>query len=303
MANARGQTTDKTHLSIDQAEVRGFLHRDYIAHCFRWSHICKYLNEKNRYKKARILDVGCGKDMPLAKTLMTSRMSPEFYLGVDFNKMDVPEMFLHTKFQPRLWAPLDFSKCYLDNYNDPEYTQFNYTACLEVLEHVEPWKAIKILRQIPHLTTDSAISWFSTPCYDEKVGAAKNHVNEMTYHAFGALLEDCGYKILKHWGTFASIKDYKHELEVNNYLDIFEKLRDYYDTNVLATIFAPCFPANARNVLWETQYVGKLHLKERRFTPIIHQEGRWGSSESWRELRHIKVQEEDMNEEPMTKVL
>jgi len=37
MANARGKEIDNTHLSIDQAEARGFLHRDYIAHCLRWS--------------------------------------------------------------------------------------------------------------------------------------------------------------------------------------------------------------------------------------------------------------------------
>ena len=37
---------DKTHLSCDQAEERGFLHRDYIAHCLRWSHIVKHLGNK-----------------------------------------------------------------------------------------------------------------------------------------------------------------------------------------------------------------------------------------------------------------
>ena len=35
MANARGKEIDNTHLSIDQAEARGFIHRDYIAHCLR----------------------------------------------------------------------------------------------------------------------------------------------------------------------------------------------------------------------------------------------------------------------------
>ena len=43
MANARGKKVDTTYLSIDNAEERGFLHRDYIAHCLRWSHVVKYL--------------------------------------------------------------------------------------------------------------------------------------------------------------------------------------------------------------------------------------------------------------------
>ena len=63
MANARGKEIDNTHLSIDQAEERGFIHRDYIAHCLRWTHVAKYLHLKSRYKKASILDIGCGKDM------------------------------------------------------------------------------------------------------------------------------------------------------------------------------------------------------------------------------------------------
>ena len=44
MANARGKEIDNTHLSIDQAEERGFIHRDYIAHCLRWTHVAKYLH-------------------------------------------------------------------------------------------------------------------------------------------------------------------------------------------------------------------------------------------------------------------
>ena len=82
-----GRTIDKTHLSIDQAEDRGFLHRDYIAHCLRWSHIVKHLQQKKRYKKARILDIGCGKEMPLIKTLYTMKMTPKEYIAIDINKI------------------------------------------------------------------------------------------------------------------------------------------------------------------------------------------------------------------------
>ena len=69
MANARGKEIDNTHLSIDQAEARGFIHRDYIAHCLRWTHVSKYLHLQARYKTARVIDIGCGKDMPLALSL------------------------------------------------------------------------------------------------------------------------------------------------------------------------------------------------------------------------------------------
>ena len=104
----------------------------------------------------------------------------------------------------------------------------------------------------------------------------------MTYQAFGSLLEEMGYKILNHWGTFASIKDYKKQL--NGLEDTFDKLREYYDSNYLATIFAPLFPEYSRNCIWETQYVGKLTNEERQFPHITKIEGRLGSSERWREI-------------------
>ena len=279
MANARGKEIDNTHLSVDQAEERGFLHRDYIAHCLRWTHVAKYLNLKSRYKTASILDIGCGKDMPLAKMLMTMRMAPQYYLGVEYNQIEIPKMFEKTKFKPNIVSGMDFTKLgELGN-------GFNYSVCFEVLEHVEPMKAIEILHHLPKFLKSESVSWFSTPCWDEKVGAADNHVNEMTYVAFGSLLEEMGYKILNKWGTFASLKDYKHKLLHNlDWNILFTKLSGYYDTNYLSTIFAPMFPEYSRNCLWETQYVGKLKLEERQFTQITQLEGRLGSSAKWRDI-------------------
>ena len=280
MANARGKEIDNTHLSIDQAEARGFIHRDYIAHCLRWTHVSKYLHLQARYKTARIIDIGCGKDMPLARMLYTSRLAPEKYLGIEYNKMEIPDMFKNSSFKPDLVSGVDFTTVVIEKM----MTTFNYSTCFEVLEHVEPIKAIAILDHLPQFLTEDAVSWFSTPCWDEKVGAAANHVNEMTYDAFGSLLEEMGYKILMHWGTFASIKDYKDELPRYELKEAFDRLREYYDSNYLATVFAPLFPHKARNVLWETQYVGKLKIEERKFKPINKLEGRLGSSDKWRDL-------------------
>ena len=290
MANERGKEIDNTHLSIEQAEARGFIHRDYIAHCLRWTHVAKYLHLQARYKSARIIDIGCGKDMPLVRMLYTSRLAPKQYLGIEYNKMEIPDMFKNSSFKPELISGTDFTKIAHDpsvhlKMTDGHYAcgyEFNYSTCFEVLEHVEPIKAIEILQHLPKFLSENSVSWFSTPCWDEKVGAAAIHVNEMTYQGFGSLLEEMGYKILKHWGTFASIKDYKKQL--NGLEDTFAKLREYYDSNYLATIFAPLFPEYSRNCIWETQYVGKLTNEERQFPHITKIEGRLGSSERWREI-------------------
>lgn len=286
MANARGKAIDNTDLSIDQAEARGFIHRDYIAHCLRWTHVAKYLHLRGRFAVADVIDIGCGKDMPLARMLMTSRIAPRSYLGIEYNKFEMPEMFAKTKFKPNIATGIDFTDMKEIPYeqNLPGgLSKFNYSTCFEVLEHVEPAKCIAILDHLPNFLRPCSISWFSTPCYDEKVGAAKNHVNEMTYECFGSLLEEMGYKIHNHWGTFASIKDYKDQLTTPQE-EMFKELREYYDSNYLSTIFAPLFPAYSRNCLWETEYVGKLTLEERQFPAIKTLEGVLGSSEYWREI-------------------
>tara|TARA_Y100001963_G_scaffold42750_1_gene59902 strand:+ start:7514 stop:8362 length:849 start_codon:yes stop_codon:yes gene_type:complete len=277
MANARGKEIDNTHLSIDQAEARGFIHRDYIAHCLRWTKIAKDLNLGGKYKEADIIDVGCGKDMPLARMLMTNRMAPRSYVGIEYNKMEMPHMFDNTTFQPHLIDNVDFTQ------TDIIEDSFNVSVCLEVLEHVEPSKAIAILDKLADVVVQGGTCYFSTPCFDEKVGAAKNHVNEMTYRAFGALLEARGFQILDHYGTFASQKDYKHHLDGNTQY-LFSKLGEYYDTNYLATLFAPLYPSMSRNVLWKCANRRTTDFNKR-FTAINEIGGRLGSSEKAGELR------------------
>ena len=276
MANAKGKEIDGTHLSVEQAERRGFLHRDYIAHCLRWTKIAKDLGVSGKFKETDLIDVGCGKDMPLARTLMTGRMAPRRYLGIEWNKMELPDMFANTTFKPELVTETDFTTM------DIEADSFNTSVCLEVLEHVEPEKAIDILDKIAEVVKPSGVCYFSTPCYDEKTGAAKNHVNEMTYRGFGSLLEARGYEIIGHWGTFASMKDYKNEMNPQT-KHVFDNLRGYYDTNYLSTIFAPMYPHLSRNAIWKCAPKSVNDLN-RIFDPIKDQKGRLGSSEKWEDM-------------------
>lgn len=245
MANARNKAIDNTHLSIDQAEERGFIHRDYIAHCLRWSHVAKYLNEKQRYKTNHILDIGCGRDQPLPRLMYTSRLIPVTgsYTGVDYNNLKQHEMFHTGKFPITLKGNVAFPDVAL------ERSSYDTIICFEVLEHVEPAHSLKMLQGIKRYLAADGRAFISTPCYDERTGAAANHVNEMTYTALGSMIEHAGLTAERVWGTFASQKDYKHTLSPAT-LQIFEELSEYYDSNYLATIFAPLFPEKARNCLW-----------------------------------------------------
>jgi len=275
MANKTGKTIDKTSLSIDQAEARGFLHRDYIAHCFRWSHVVKRLSTSGRYKTARVLDVGCGKEMPLAKLLHSSRLAPEWYGAVDINKLTLPDQFARSTFKPSiLLGETDVCNVTVSDLG----VKPNVIVNFEVLEHVEPNHCRRMLRKFAELIDEDGTVFLSTPCYDEKVGAAANHVNEMTYEAFGAALEDTGFSIEGHWGTFASQKDYKN-LMTPELQNIWSAFRDYYDSNMLSVIFAPLFPAQSRNCMWELKY--NPGNKNRIFPPLSEVPGPWGSSEIW----------------------
>ena len=298
MANERGKAIDNTHLSIDQAEERGFIHRDYIAHCLRWSHVAKYVGTSGRYRTTRVLDVGCGVDLPLARLLYSSRLIVQEYVGVDYNR---PEKFkmdmFHTGKMPvSAYGDVDAAKdisLVVDEESTTPITHYrvgddfhrlpNVITSFEVMEHIEPEHCRRMLFKIGQLMGNSndSVAFLSTPCYDAHTGAAANHVSEITYQAFGALLEDLGFAIEGVWGTFASQKDYKHLL-TGDLATAFTRLSEYYDSNYVATIFAPMFPAQSRNACWQISVAH--HTYTRKFPPLNTVPGPWTSSASWKEL-------------------
>jgi 2-polyprenyl-3-methyl-5-hydroxy-6-metoxy-1,4-benzoquinol methylase len=257
---------DNTHLSIDNAEARGFIHRDYIAHCLRWSHVIKHLAKGSLYKAAHVLDIGCGKEMPLAKTMYSSRYIPVTgsYTGVDINRLEVPAMFSTGKFPLELIGGTDFCE-----HEFPR--QYHVVTCFEVLEHVEPEHALRMLKKMATLTTHKGTIFISTPNYDHTVGAAANHVNEMTYYALGSMIQEAGLGIRACYGTFASQKDITAAIYSRGsaVIDLYEELREYYDSNYLATVFAPLYPSRSRNCLWElTAHAEEEGLPSWGFEPL-----------------------------------
>jgi len=275
MANKRGKAIDNTHLSLDVAEERGFIHRDYIAHALRWTHVIKYLNAKSRYTTAQILDIGCGKEVPLAKTMYSSRMIVKDYLGVDVNKLTVPDMFHTGKFPIRLISG-DITE--LDLPKDR-----NIITCFEIIEHIEPEHVHRVLNKIKEVMTLDGIAFISTPVFNGK--AAANHVNEMTYETVGKMLEDHGFEIENRYGTFASITDYKDQLKNWDLELAFDALREYYDVNFLAVIFAPLFPRHSRNVIWRVKHRETMY-PEFRFPDWKDIKQPWSSSEHWKDCQY-----------------
>ena len=278
--NKYGRSIDKTFLSIDKAEERGLIHRDYIAHCLRWSHVADFIRKKKRWLTADVVDIGPGKELPLAKTLYVNRTPPKTYTAIDVSKIEMPSMFDNSSWKPTyILEETDAAELSPDNL----YVRPNIVTCFEVIEHVEPGHARNILKRIQQwLTTeDNARAFISTPNWDPKVGAAGNHVNEMDHQALGALIEDLGFGIHARHGTFASQKDILPKMSVEE-KHLFQCLSRYYDSNYLSTIFAPLFPAQSRNCLWVLTKERNYHM--RKFPNLRNLPHVWTSSEKWREL-------------------
>ena len=276
---------DKTHLSIDQAESRGFIHRDYIAHCLRWSHVCKWLMQGHRYKSSVLLDIGCGKELPLAKLLYSSRMTGGTYIGVDLNKLELPgalkKAVLNNKLKVELYGKTDASSKTFPSLLSG--ARVNVAVSFEAFEHMNPKAAVQLLRHVYQILQPGGIFFISTPCWNGQ--AAANHINETTYQALGWLLEQVGFDVEDVFGTFASIRDYEARLQEWGLAAAFGRLREYYDTNYLATVFAPLFPGQARNCLWRClKPNGPKDREPRGFDkPELKQE-LWSQHQDWRAL-------------------
>lgn len=312
MANERGKSIDNTHLSIDQAENRGFIHRDYIAHCLRWTHVAKYL--QRNYKTARVLDVGCGVDLPLARLLYSSRLIVEDYVGAEYNhsKKFKTEPFHTGKFPLSAYGSMDFANpnqvvianppeggkltdprvVWYGGDNEQAYHRLaNTYVSFEMIEHVEPGHARATMRKIHEMMQacqqdlgEHPVAFISTPCWDPQVGAAANHVNEMTYEALGAMFEDLGFVVENVAGTFASQKDYKAKLIADGHGKIYDQLSKHYDSNYLATIFAPIYPQYSRNALWTLRVRREGVTYDRKFPALKDVQGPWTSSANWQDL-------------------
>lgn len=239
---------DKTHLSIDTAEERGFIHRDYIAHCFRWSYVVKHLMQRHRYKGAHIIDIGCGKDQPLPRLLYANKMTGFNWTGIDINRMEfhptLVTAFHNDKIGICLHDESDASKL------DPEdliYGEGDYGVAFECLEHMQPYIAYRMLQNWHRLFNPGAEIFASTPVFNGS--AAANHINEMGRKTLGAAFEAHGFTILGSYGTFASQSElYPHLTEAEKV--VWSGLSSYYDSNVLSTTLAPLHPEGSRNILW-----------------------------------------------------
>lgn len=239
-----------TQLDIERAFERGIYHRDYFAHFLRWTHILKISKIG-----MNVLDVACGTGA-LGGVLYRNMHKCTNYIGVDVNKNSLAKATDKLK-------NVDWIKFYHCDFvtgdgvqsviidND---IQYDIITCFEAVEHIGKQNIDAFLNNIKRFASEKTIIALSTPCHDAKVGAAKNHIinginGEFEFEELRSILLK-HFDVIKIYGTFASIKDYKELLE-DWQLKTFNALAEYYDTHTLSVIMAPMVePSAARNCLW-----------------------------------------------------
>lgn len=236
-----------TELYPEKTFERHVYHRDQFAHYLRWTHVLRMISSGDR-NKITVLDWGCGSG-DLLEVLYRNMRPAKKYVGIDYRKQLMSKM--NEKFKNVQWA--EFQQGDLCDAGFDLKETFDVIASFEVIEHIGHENAKQFLLNIKKHCHEGTTVLLSTPNYDPKVGAAANHmiegqVGEWDHDELNALIEECGFEIYEEYGTFASQRDYKDKMDEHEQA-MFEKLHKYYDSNLIAVLFAPLHPKESRNCI------------------------------------------------------
>ena len=239
-----------TDLDPETTFERHVFHRDQFAHYLRWTHILKVSKIGET-----IVDFGCGKGN-LLEVLYRNRFKCEKYIGIDIRKQTIEQS--KNKFQKVDWAEF-YDEDLILNSNGLDFNSFqaDKVCSFEVIEHIGKQNGDIFLQNFLACGKKDALYYLSTPNFDEKVGAAGNHtydsgngieIQEFAHEELKELLLKY-FDIVEYFGTFASERDYKPFMNEWQ-IEMFNSLKEYYDSNLVSNIMAPMFPAQSRNTLW-----------------------------------------------------
>jgi 2-polyprenyl-3-methyl-5-hydroxy-6-metoxy-1,4-benzoquinol methylase len=244
---------DKTSLTSTGAGKT--VHRDYAAHYFRWGWAVERAAPLGLGRR-RVLDVGCGVELPLFRSLMRyTNQHPEFYVGVDLNKLKP----LTEKQQQRaaLYGGVNFleiAQGILDTHG-----QFDAIVCFEVIEHMTPQHGWELLWWFRQMVKPDGHVLLSTPAYDGQ-RHAHNHIHEYTKEELESYITAAGFDVAKRFGTFCNVKDVKpamqkwsanHGYDAQMFETLWDELAEFHSNEVLSTFVAPLIPDVARNIAWK----------------------------------------------------
>jgi 2-polyprenyl-3-methyl-5-hydroxy-6-metoxy-1,4-benzoquinol methylase len=228
---------DQTQLKLAQFKYQP--HKDYLGHIFRWGFASKFVNQKTS-----VLDVGCGQEMPFARSLGGANPNsvPSRYLGVDLN--GIKTLVNRKNFE--VWDEFNFVEdweCILAEGHKP----FDVIVNFEVFEHMKMGHGRKLLSAMRELLARDGVLIFSTPIYCSTYKQARNHINELTKAEIEEEIQKAGLKIIKQYGTFANINDIKKVASKED-LDSHKAMSEFYGNEILGCYLSPKYPEASRNI-------------------------------------------------------
>ncbi len=229
---------DVTQLKEDGHGQR--VHRDYAAHFFRWGWASRFVESR----KTRVLDVGCGQELPLVRVLTASiNTVPAAYVGVDLNVI--------RKKPGMAWVEAVFDGfSFVDDWRSliDGREPFDLVSCFEVIEHMHEVDGRRLLEGVVGCMSDDGRFLLSTPVYDGKKMAA-NHIKEYTVDELATLIDEAGLEVVERFGTFASWNSIRKAC-TSQERDLLDETGRFYGGDVLACFLAPKYPDASRNNAW-----------------------------------------------------
>lgn len=227
---------DQTQLKLAQFKFQP--HKDYLGHIFRWGFASKYVN-----RKVKVLDVGCGQEMPFGRSLGGANPNsvPKLYVGCDLNKISCPitRKNFHCK----------------DEFNfitghrklKREFGEFDLIVNFEVFEHMQMKHGRRMLKGFKRCLAEDGKLIFSMPVYSDRYKMAKNHINELRKGEIEDELHKAGFKIISQFGTFGNSHDIK-KVATKEELDLYKTVGEFYGNEILGCFLSPKYPHAARNI-------------------------------------------------------
>ena len=220
------------------------VNRDYAAHFFRWGWASRFV----KGGKTKVLDIGCGQDLPLIKILTASLSTvPISYVGVDLNKIEKKTSISWVK------AVIDNFDFVDDGYKyvKKRYGQFDLITCFEVIEHMHSTDGRRLLVGLRQCLTADGKILLSTPVYNG-IKMAANHIHEWTIPELTQAVKATGLTVIDRFGTFANWNDIR-KVCTKTEKDLLSEVGRFYGGDVLACFLAPKYPDVSRNNVWVLQ--------------------------------------------------
>lgn len=227
---------DQTQLKMAQFKYQP--HKDYLGHIFRWGFASKFVN-----RKVKVLDVGCGQEMPFARSLGGANPNsvPKLYVGCDLNKIKAPVTRKNFITKDEFNFITGYRKLNRD------YGPFDVIVNFEVFEHMQMKFGRKMLRGFRKCLAKDGRLIFSMPVYSDRYKMARNHINELRKGEIEDELHRAGFKIIAQFGTFGNWHDLK-KVASEEEIELYKTLGKFYGNELLGCFLSPKYPEAARNI-------------------------------------------------------